>query len=398
MANDLIVKHNKVIESKYNMTNTEAKIIAKLTSMIDKDDEDFKEHIFKSKDLLEELGLGENNYVALKEAIRKLITREIKIHQPGQKELITTFLSSCIYDNSNSTVILSYDPKLKPYFLQLKNNFTKYYLENILELKSFYSIRIYELLKQYEKIRERKIKIRELRDILDAKDKYKLYSDFKRRILFQAKDEINEKTDLEIDFEEIKTGRKVTAIKFIIKKKELPEEELEFKEHIKEKEYSSEVLELFKLLPQEEQVEAHKRELEGLLANHSYEYLKTDIEYAKGFGVNNFFGFLKSSCERGHYSAAEIEKKTKEEELLRQKKEEKERKQQLEAKIKQKAYEKARERYNKLSSEELEAYRIRYESLPKMLKDKISKKEFVIGALEEEVEKELKELLVIIED
>ncbi|PRX19640.1 replication initiator protein [Orenia metallireducens] len=391
MANDLIVKHNKVIESKYNMTSTEAKIIAKLTCLIEKNDEDFKEHTFRSRDLLEELGLGENNYVALKESIRKLITREIEIHQPDKRELITTFLSSCVYDNINSTITLSYDPKLKPYFLQLKNNFTKYYLENILELKSFYSIRIYELLKQYERIKERKITITDLREILDVKDKYKLYADFKRRILLQAQDEINQKTDLEVDFEEIKTGRKVTGIKFIIHKKELPERELEFKEFPKES-YSPEVLELFQLLPPKEQVEAHKRELSKLLKEHSYDYLKADIEYAKQFEVKNFLGFLKSSCQRGHYSTAEVEKKERKEDLARQREAEEQRKQELEKKIKQKAEEKARERYSKLSEQELEEYGSKYESLPKMLKERITREDFVIGALEEELEEELREL------
>ena len=45
-SKELVVKHNQIIESAYTMTTTEAKIIAKLTSMIKKDDEDFKEHTF----------------------------------------------------------------------------------------------------------------------------------------------------------------------------------------------------------------------------------------------------------------------------------------------------------------------------------------------------------------
>jgi len=400
MGKEMIVKHNKIIESKYDMTVTEAKIIAKLTSMIEKDDEDFKEHVFKSRDLLEELGLGEKNYTALEDSVDRLLSRiiEIKLNtydKKGNRDVLkTTFLSSCIYKHSTSEIILSYDPKLKPYFLQLKKNFTKYYLVNILELKSFYSIRIYELLKQYEKIRERTIDLEELKKMLGAENKsYNRYNNFKRKVLLQAKDEINEKTDLEVDFEELKTGRKVTSIRFIIKKKAIPREELEFKNYRKDKEYSQETLELFKLLPKEEQIEAHKRELARLLREHSYKYLKADIEYAKRFGVNNFFGFLKSSWERGHYSAAELEKKEKEKDLTRKREEEEKRQRELEEKIRQKAEEKALNKYEQLSNEELEDYESKYEVLPKMLKEKVSKREFIIGALEEEVEKELRELL-----
>ena len=79
MKNDLIVVHNKIIEGKYNMTTTEIKIIAKLTSLIKKDDDDFKEHTFVSKHLLNELNLGSENYTALEESINKLISRRIEI-------------------------------------------------------------------------------------------------------------------------------------------------------------------------------------------------------------------------------------------------------------------------------------------------------------------------------
>ena len=87
MSKELIVKHNKLIESAYTMTTTEAKIVAKLTSLIDKDDEDFKEHIFKSSDLLKELGLGAENYTALEQSIDRLMSRiiEIKLDTKNKK-------------------------------------------------------------------------------------------------------------------------------------------------------------------------------------------------------------------------------------------------------------------------------------------------------------------------
>lgn len=223
MNKSLIVKHNKIIESKYNMTTTEIKIVAKLTSLIKKDDEDFKEYTFSSKNLLKELNLGSENYSALEDSINKLIGRVIEIEKEDGRKLVTTFLSSCLYDNTQeeSTITLSYDPKLKPYFFQLKDNFTKYHLENILELKSFYAIRIYELLKQYETIKERTMLITDLKEILDVKEKsYNIYNRFKERVILKSQEEINEKTDINIDFEEIKTGRKVTSLRFLISPKQ----------------------------------------------------------------------------------------------------------------------------------------------------------------------------------
>lgn len=218
MEKALVVKHNAVVEARYHLTVTEARIITFLTSKVQKDDEDFKLHTASVGELLELLKLGKDNYSALSEAIDRLMGRVIFIKQPDGKELKTHFVSRCEYDPATSTISLNHDPSMKPYFLQLKENFTKYQLENVLSLKSFYSIRIYELCKQYQVIGERTITIADLREILDIdKKKYKQYAHFRTRILEVAEREINEKTDISIKFEGIKFGKTTNKIKFFIK-------------------------------------------------------------------------------------------------------------------------------------------------------------------------------------
>ena len=311
MKQELIVKHNKIIEGKYNLDTWEIKIIAKLSSLIHKDDDDFKEFNFKSSDLLNELGFGEKNHIQLKETIEKLITKKITI-QKEKETLVTTFLSSCRYMHDTSEIILRFDPNLRPYLLQLKENFTKYQLENVLSLSSFYAIRIYELCKQYETIKERTIEIKELKEILDIKAKsYNIYNNFKQKVLDIAEREINEKTDISIKFEELKTGRKVTAVKFLIstKKKQKNIENKKEIEVFEEKEYSGAVRGLFQLLPEKEQIETRKNELEKLLKEHSIEMLKADIEYTKNKAKTDFWAYFLKSIKSGHYSSAELEKK-----------------------------------------------------------------------------------------
>ena len=55
MSKELIVKHNEIVEGRYNLTLTEAKIVAKLTSLIKKDDDDFQSYKFTAKELLKDL-------------------------------------------------------------------------------------------------------------------------------------------------------------------------------------------------------------------------------------------------------------------------------------------------------------------------------------------------------
>lgn len=391
MSNDLIVKHNKIIEGKYNMTTTEIKIIAKLTSLINKDDDDFKEYVFISKNLLDELNLGKENYTALEESINKLISRRIEIEQENKKKkLVTTFLSSCMYDNTEneSKVILRYDPQLKPYFLQLGEHFTKYYLENVLELNSFYAIRIYELCKQYERLRERVIQVEILKEILEIEEKYKKYNDFKKKVLEIAKREINEKTDITISFEEIKTGRKVTAIMFLISaKKEIKsiknKTEIELIET--KKEYSGAVTGLFELLPVQEQIEVRKSELEKLLQEHSIEMLRADIEYCNEQRPEKYWSYFVKSVNSGHYSSDELEKaKLKEQQKLKKKEqEEKLKKEQEERELKLKKL--IEKKFKELTDEELQEYENRFKALPNAVKKTTAKDDLIREWIREEM-------------
>jgi len=89
-----------------------------------------------------------------------------------------------------------------------------------MKLRSIYSIRIYELLKQYQSIGKRTITIESLRKMLGIEpDEYKTYNNLKRKVIMVAHKEVNEKTDICFDYKEIKLSRKVNEIEFIVQKK-----------------------------------------------------------------------------------------------------------------------------------------------------------------------------------
>ena len=86
----------------------------------------------------------------------------------------------------------------------------------ILKIKSFASIRMYELLKQYENIGKRRFELEELKTILKVEQKYKFYADFKRYIVHRAKKDLEAYADICFTFEEIKKGKKVDTLVFHI--------------------------------------------------------------------------------------------------------------------------------------------------------------------------------------
>ena len=60
------------------------------------------------------------------------------------------------------------------------------------------------------------IEVEELRKLLKADNIYPRYNDFKRKVLEQTQKELKKISDINFDFDEIKTGRKVTALRFYI--------------------------------------------------------------------------------------------------------------------------------------------------------------------------------------
>lgn len=216
--NKLIVKSNYIIEASYKLTLGEQRVIYILTSMINMNDEEFKPYRLTVKEFGEILGTKNKDlYSRVAQYVESLRERDLTIVK--EKSILKTkWLSSAEYFINDGYVELCFDPKLKPYLLMLKERFTKLSLEQMVSFNSQYSGRIYELLKQYEKIGERTFALNELRTLLGIGfDEYTQYGLLKQRILNKAKKEINSKSDLIINFEEIKEARKVISIKFIIK-------------------------------------------------------------------------------------------------------------------------------------------------------------------------------------
>ena len=219
--NSLVTKSNYLVEARYRLTLREQRFILLMVSMIEPEDSAFTYYKVPSKQLIEALGLGKEKdaYKRLKQIVRGLQTRLLQIKHPdGVVEV--QWVGSADYRKAG-IIEFEFSTKLMPYLLQLQEQFTKYRLKNIVQLQSVYAIRIYELLKQYEKIGSRRMTVEDLRAYLGIEEtKYKMYANLKDRVLKPAHKEVNEKTDIAFTFDEIKEGRKVVAVRFHIERNE----------------------------------------------------------------------------------------------------------------------------------------------------------------------------------
>jgi len=109
-----------------------------------------------------------------------------------------------------------------PLMFNFKGHYFKYGLWNALRLKSKNQLRMYEVLKQYEKIGSRIIAVENLKNMLGIEsNEYPQYKDFKRRVLDVCQKALAEYTDISYTYEPHgKKGRggKIIEIKFTITK------------------------------------------------------------------------------------------------------------------------------------------------------------------------------------
>lgn len=228
----LIKKSNEFIESHYMFDIWETRFFLSVLSLIHKTDVDFQTYRIQYKDLIKTFGLKSNSsYENLRNAAKSIMDKKVAIAYEEDgivRETLYHLIRKVDYAVESSDgkrkagqeyIDVSVDPDMKPFLLQLQKNFTAYDLRNVVRL-GVYPIRIYELLKQYQNFKYRKLTIEELKKMFGLTHEYPRYSNFYQKIIQPAINEINEYTDLYItDVEKIKKGKNIIALGFTFKAK-----------------------------------------------------------------------------------------------------------------------------------------------------------------------------------
>jgi len=226
-----VVKSNALIEASYRLTAQEQRILLSAMSQIQAGEEitDQVMYSISAQDISDLTGIKKDNlYKKLEEAALRLKRREIRIpYEPngqGKKPevLVTSWLQSIRYIPKTGTVQIRFSHDVLPYISQLKNQFTIYKLKDIAKLTSSHAIRLYELLIQWKSAGSRTVEIDWLKDSFLLNGKYSSIKDFKARVVEPAVQQINLETNLFVNWEQKKTGRKVTHLIFTFGLKEEP--------------------------------------------------------------------------------------------------------------------------------------------------------------------------------
>jgi plasmid replication initiation protein len=222
-GNEVVVQHNELVDAPRILNQQEQKLFMFLISKINPDDKEFYMFRVTVEEFAKAVGASDtkNSYRDLMEISKRLMSKVLTIHLPEEKIITQTNILDYIdYHYGKGYADIRLSSKLSPYLLGLRRDFTQYKLSQITALSSVYAIRIYEMLKKQEKFGGRTFFIDDLRKKLNIKDgQYARICNISEKVLEIAKREINEKTDILIDYKLIKTGRKFTAAQFSVKPK-----------------------------------------------------------------------------------------------------------------------------------------------------------------------------------
>jgi plasmid replication initiation protein len=244
-----IKQHNTITSGRYDFSACQLDILFMLLASLDESDEVSKQYHIRVKDI--ELITGRKwNYQQLREGTEDMMSRVFEIQMPQGLRQIVLFTTVQYLDGTGS-FYMKINEDARPYFFDLKNNFTLLELKSVLSCTSKHAKRLYSLACQWRGTGGHTYSIGELKEILGLKDpkgkepeQYTKVSMFKKQVLDIAKRQINEHTDIVFDYELLKMrGRSFDTIKlFCGFSKPKLQLEIDFKGDIEKQKKNGELL------------------------------------------------------------------------------------------------------------------------------------------------------------
>ncbi|WP_345158608.1 replication initiation protein [Pontibacter saemangeumensis] len=225
---------NFLLNGQFHLNYIEWRLFFAMLSCIEEGDTEFKDYFIRVQDIIElaDLKSGSHLYEEVSKNIKSLMSHVVEWEEGPNTTRYAQLVTDATYYKKQGIVKITPHPDMKPHLLQLRKEFTQAQLKQCIRFSSTYTSRIYMLLKQFDspKAGYRIMSVTEFRFKLGldytqklSKGKevhynlYPKYSDIRRWVLVPAQHEIA-KTDIPFEFTPIKTGRKVTAIRFTLLK------------------------------------------------------------------------------------------------------------------------------------------------------------------------------------
>lgn len=315
----MVVQSNEIVEANYRLTAAEQKVILNLIAQLDTTREDFEVGRISARSLSDACGFTpKNGYQQLQAVVKKLMNRSIVLQRrDGSGWYASHWVQTCDYrkvedgDGDCSYIEFEMDRRLCPHFLHLRERFLSSELRNLVQFTHIYSTRFYMIFRNRVKIGHMRYTFDELRKLLELSKGYKKSIDIKNKIIKVAIAEINEKSDIHVDFSYYKQGGRTHVgvdFDFYLKSQEQPKPIS--KRPTKRVKLSDEQQEMYDRLTNPDRWAITDDVARKLIKNYPLDMLDENLDYAYRYrrGKHSLGGWLLSCIEKDAAGQAKARK------------------------------------------------------------------------------------------
>lgn len=211
-----IFQDNALTTARYEMTETEKNLFYMVVAQVRRDDPPTKMYQVSVKAMANIIGSEELKFESYRKATERLNSRIFRATLPNGNYFHGSFISSAEYKKGTGIIEIELSQKVRPFYVDLSERFTKIQLVAAISLSSAYAKRIYELLCMYKNMKDKTFRrsVTELKTMLGiidektGKDTYPDWTKFKTNVLEIAAKEINGHTDLTFSYSPIYGAKK----------------------------------------------------------------------------------------------------------------------------------------------------------------------------------------------
>jgi hypothetical protein len=219
------------------MTVQQLRLFAIYLSRINARDESTRRVRFSLSDFQKIMELSQIKMKNLKAATDNLLCKIVSVPNENGGYISFQLFKECTVDKDEYGewfVELDAHDKALPLFFDFKEKYFTYEVGNVLRLASVNQMRMYEILKQRQKLKQPAIiQLQDLRELLGVDESaYPRFGNFRVFVLDKAQKELDAQTDITFTYQLIKRGRKVAAISFNIQKNEKSTPQLCIEEYL----------------------------------------------------------------------------------------------------------------------------------------------------------------------
>lgn len=195
---------NEITQANYNFTALEINVMCMVFFKLREVKGDFLQYHFSFEEFETRTGLNSSNIYQLKQAVLSMQKKVFQYNLNRTTWISAPLISGVKIDSKEGLIFFNIDIFIKPLLVEVVKNTTRYFLETVFNLSGKHAKRLYHYFSMYKSIGRFTIDWVSLKAKLVSDDKYDRFFMFNKKVIEPAVVEINEVSELKINFKVIK--------------------------------------------------------------------------------------------------------------------------------------------------------------------------------------------------